>query len=164
MESGPRKDFLSWEDTFMLLAQLIAQRSKDPRTQTGAVVVDENNIVLGMGYNGFPRNIGQDELPWGKDQDVWVYSKYPYSVHAERNAIYNANKSVKGGKLYCTLFPCNECAKTIIQCGIKELFYLDDKYINEEYSVAAIKMFDLAGVRYKKYMPTKKLEIKDNER
>ena len=164
MKSEPRKDFLSWDDTFALLAQLISQRSKDPRTQTGSVVVDENNVVLGMGYNGFPRNIAQDELPWGKEQDDWVYTKYPYSVHSERNAIYNANKSVKGGKLYCTLFPCNECAKTIIQCGVKEVIYMDDMYMNEEYSVAAKKLFDLAGVRYKKYIPTKKIEIKDNDK
>ncbi|MBT4849697.1 dCMP deaminase family protein [Candidatus Parcubacteria bacterium] len=163
MANGPRKDFLSWNDTFMLMAQLIAQRSKEPSTQTGAVVVDERNVVLGMGYNGFPRGIEADELPWGKEQDSWVYTKYPYTVHAERNAIYNSNKSVEGGKVYCTLFPCNECAKTIIQNGIKELIYMDDKYINEEYSVAAKKLFDLAGVRYKKYVPSKKMLISDND-
>lgn len=157
--AGPRKDFLSWDDTFMLLAQLIAQRSKDPRTQTGSVVVDERNVVLGLGYNGFPRNIDQDALPWGAEQDEWVYSKYPYSVHSERNAIYNANKSVEGGRVFCTLFPCNECAKTIIQCGIREVIYMDDKYINEEYSIAAKKMFDLAGVRVRKLIPSKKMQI-----
>ncbi|RJQ35439.1 cytidine deaminase [Candidatus Parcubacteria bacterium] len=162
MSNEPRKDFLSWDDTFMLMAMLMAQRSKEPNTQTGAVVVDERNVVLGLGYNGFPRGIGTDDLPWGKEQDDWVYTKYPYTVHAERNAIYNANKTVAGGKMYCTLFPCNECAKTIIQTGVKELIYFDDKYMNEEYSVAAKKLFDLAGVRYKKYVPTKKLNLEDN--
>ena len=161
--SGPRKDFLSWDDTFMLMAFLISERSKEPSTCNGAVVVDQNNVILGLGYNGFPRGIENDELPWGKETDDWTYTKYPYTVHAERNAIYNSNKSVKGGRLYCTMFPCNECAKTIIQSGIKEVYYYDDKYINEEYSVAAKKLFDLAQVKYKKYVPTKKFVITNND-
>ena len=164
----PRKDYLSWDDTFMLMADLISERSKDPSTRTGGVVVDENNVVLGLGYNGWPRGVEEGIFPWdregGYEKEEFLNTKYAYVVHAEINAILNSNKSVAGGKLYCHLFPCNECAKTIIQCGVKEVIYADDKYMNEEYSVAAKKLFDLAGVRYKKYVPTKKIEIKDNDK
>lgn len=158
-----RKDFLSWDDTFMLMADLIAQRSKDPSTQTGAVVVDENNVVLGLGYNGFPRNTDDDAFPWdregGYEKEEFLKTKYPYVVHAEVNAIFNANKSVKGGKMYCHLFPCNECAKAIVQNGIKELVYQEDKYSDVDIFQASRKIFEAAGVKVREYKPTKKLSV-----
>src|SRR3989344_2018378 len=122
-----RKNYLSWDEAFIQIAFLIAQRSKDPNTQAGAVIVDQNNIVVGLGYNGFPRGIKDDDLPWEREGN-FLDTKYPYVVHAEENSIYNANKSTEGCKIYCTLFPCNECVKTAIQSGIKEIIYASDKY------------------------------------
>jgi dCMP deaminase len=107
----------------MRIAYIIAERSKDPSTQAGAVVVNDSNIVVGMGYNGWPRGIDSRDLPWEREGSL-EDTKYAYVCHAEENAIYNANGSTKGGKIYCTLFPCNECAKTIIQNGIKKLYMI----------------------------------------
>ena len=142
----------------MQMAFLIAKRSKDPSTQAGAVIVDEHNIVVGLGYNGFPRGLNDQDLPWEREGD-WLNTKYPYVVHAEENAVYNANKSTHGCKLYCTLFPCNECAKTIIQNGIAEIVYASDKYHDEVIWVAARKMFDLGNIKYTQYLPKFKLNL-----
>ncbi len=154
-----RKDYLSWDDTFMFLAQVIAERSKDPSTQAGTVIIDDNNVVLGMGYNGWARGIDQSAFPWERE-GYWASTKYPYVVHAEVNAIYNATTKIKGSKLYCTLFPCNECAKAIIQNGVKEVIYLSDKYDGTDENKVSKKMFKLAGVKLRQYKPDKKLEIK----
>ncbi|PIR06032.1 MAG: cytidine deaminase [Candidatus Komeilibacteria bacterium CG11_big_fil_rev_8_21_14_0_20_36_20] len=162
-KTGPRENYLSWDDTFILMADLIAQRSKDPSTQTGAVVVDENNIILGLGYNGWPRGVDEGLFPWdregGYEKEEFLNTKYAYVVHAELNAILNANKSVRGGKVYCHLFPCNDCAKVIIQAGIKELIYQEDKYIDVDIFQASRKLFEAAGVKLRQYTPTKKLKI-----
>ena len=104
----PRKA-ISWDECFMRMAHIISERSKDPSTQAGAVVVDMKNVVVGVGYNGFPRGIKSEDLPWEKVGDL-EDTKYAYVCHAEENAIYNANNSTKGCKIYCVLFPCNECA------------------------------------------------------
>lgn len=163
-KTKPRENFLSWDDTFMLMADLIAQRSKDPSTQTGSVIVNENNIILGLGYNGFPRGTKEGDFPWDRDggyeKQEFLNTKYPYVVHAEVNAIFNANKSVQGGKMYCHLFPCNECAKAIIQNGIKEVVYQDDKYKDVDIFQASRKLFAAAGVKVRQYTPQRKLEIK----
>jgi dCMP deaminase len=146
---SPRKA-ISWDECFMRMAHAISERSKDPSTQVGAVVVDKDNVVVGLGYNGFPRGIKNTDLPWervGSFEDT----KYPYICHAEENAIYNANNSTKNCILYSTLFPCNECAKTIIQNGIKEVVYEDDKYIGTPAHKTSIKMFILAKVSHRKY-------------
>jgi len=153
-----RENYISWDECFMQIAQVIAQRSKDPSTQAGAVIVDQDNIVLGLGYNGFPRGVKDDSLPWEREGD-FLNTKYAYVVHAEANAIYNASHKVQGCKLYCTLFPCNECAKAIIQNGIKEVIYLSDKYHDEPIWTASRKMFDLAGVSYRQYNPEYKLNL-----
>ena len=145
-----RKDYISWDECFMRIAHVISQRSKDPSTQGGAVLVDQDNIVVGLGYNGFPRGIKDEQLPWERKGD-FLETKYAYVVHAEENAVYNANAQTKDCKLYCTLFPCNECVKTIIQNGIKEIIYESDKYHNEEAWQAARRMLDLAGVEYRQY-------------
>jgi len=153
-----RTDYISWDECFMQMAFLIAQRSKDPSTQAGAVIVDEHNIVVGLGYNGFPRNLNDQDLPWERAGD-FLNTKYAYVVHAEENAIYNANKRTHGCKLYCTLFPCNECVKTIIQNGITEIVYASDKYHDEKIWAAARKMLDLANIKYSQYLPKFKLKL-----
>jgi len=161
-----RKNYLSWDDTFMIMAQIIAQRSKDPSTQTGAIVVDKNNIVLGVGYNGWPRGIKEGHFSWSNDcgpnKKNILNTKYPYVVHAEVNAILNANQSVKGAKLYCLLFPCIECTKIIIQSGIKNITYQDDRSdkVANNFMISK-KLFDLAGVKYKKYKLKKTLSWKN---
>lgn len=141
---------ISWDECFMRMAHVIAERSKDPSTQAGAVVVDDKNVVVGVGYNGWPRGIKNDALPWDKEGD-FENTKYAYVCHAEENAIYNANNSTKNCKIYCVLFPCNECAKTAIQTGIKEIIYESDKYAHTSVVKASKKMFKLAGVKLRQY-------------
>ena len=135
----------------MRMAHVIAERSKDPSTQNGAAIVDKNNIVIGLGYNGFPRGVDNDTFPWEREGE-FLDTKYAYVCHAEENAIYNANNSTRDCKIYCTLFPCNECAKTIIQNGIVEVIYESDKYHDVPSSIASRKMFDAAKVKYRQYL------------
>jgi len=145
-----RENYISWDECFMRMAHVIAQRSKDPSTQAGAVIVNQNNIVLGLGYNGFPRGIDDEKLTWER-KGGFVETKYAYVVHAEENAIYNSNASTEKGILYCTLFPCNECAKTIIQKGIKEIVYEDDKYHDEDAWIASRRLLDAASIKCREY-------------
>ena len=148
---------ISWDQYFMGVALLSAKRSKDPSTQVGACIVNEDKRIIGIGYNGFPRGCSDDVFPWGKGSENPLETKYPYVVHAEPNAILNATSNLKGCTIYVTLFPCNECAKAIIQSGIKEVIYFDDKYKDLPMTIASKKMFDLAGVKYRKFegtMPT----------
>jgi len=134
----------------MRIAHVIADRSKDPSTQAGAVIVDQDNVVLGLGYNGFPRGIDNDKFDWERTGD-FIKTKYAYVCHAEENAVYNSNKDTTGGKIYCTLFPCNECSKTIIQNGIKEVIYETDKYHDQDIWKVSRKLLNAAGVKYRKY-------------
>lgn len=143
-----RTDYISWDQYFMGVALLSAMRSKDPATQVGACIVNDKKRIVGIGYNGFPYGVGDDSFPWEKDGE-WLDSKYPYVVHAEPNAILNATVPLDNSTLYVTLFPCNECAKLIIQSGIKELVYLEDKYHERDSSVASRRMFDSAKVTYR---------------
>ena len=146
-----RQDYLSWDEYFMGIATLSAMRSKDPSTQVGACIVNEDKRILSMGYNGMPRCCSDDEYPWDKN-DSALDSKYLYVCHAEFNAILNcAVGSVKGCTVYTTLFPCNECAKAIIQSGMKEVVYMSDKYADSDSVIAAKRMFDTAGVKYRMY-------------
>ncbi|MBQ1517347.1 MAG: dCMP deaminase family protein [Clostridia bacterium] len=139
-----RKDYISWDEYFMGVALLAAKRSKDPNTQVGACIVDENNIILSTGYNGFPTGCSDDEYPWSRTGEE---TKYPFVVHAELNTILNANgKNLRGSRLYVSLFPCNECAKAIIQSGIKEIIYLSDKYASTPSTIASKRMLASAGV------------------
>ena len=146
MTTEPRKDFISWDECFMRIAHVIALRSKDPSTQVGAVIADKDNVVIGLGYNGFPRGIESDKLPWEREGEKLSDTKYAYVCHAEENAIYNSSKQPKNCKLYCSLFPCNECAKTIVQNGITEVVFESDKYHDEDIFVASRRIFDAAGV------------------
>lgn len=156
-----RKDYISWDDCFMNMAYLIAQRSKDPNTQNGACIVDEDNIVIGLGYNGFPRGCSDDEFPWARTSqvDLLTERKYAYVVHAEANAIYNSSKQPKGCKLYATMFPCNECTKALIQNGIIEVIFDRDPYHNEPIWKASRKMLKKAGIKVRQYKAKKKLKL-----
>ena len=135
----------------MRMSYVIADRSKDPNTQVGAVITTQNNVAVGMGYNGFPKNVDNDKFPWDRDGES-LNTKYPYIVHAEANAIYNANANTEGCRLYVKLFPCNECAKAIIQNGIVEVVYESDKYREQPNFIAARRMFEAAGVECRQYI------------
>jgi dCMP deaminase len=140
-----RKDYISWDAYFMGVAQLSALRSKDPKTQVGACIVNQDKRIIGIGYNGFPMGCSDETFPWASEGG-FLDTKYPYVVHAEANAILNATTSLKGASIYVTLFPCNECAKLIIQSGIKEICYMSNKYEKGEAHQAAMKMFKASGV------------------
>ncbi len=142
---GKREGTLTWDEYFMGLAHLSALRSKDPSTQVGAAIVDENHRVVSVGYNGFPKGCDDDEYPWDREGGV-LDTKYAFVVHAELNAILNSPRSVQGCTIYVSLFPCNECAKAIIQSGIKRVVYESDKYAKTEGVLASKRMFKSAGV------------------
>ena len=151
-----RQDYLSWDEYFMGIAVLSSMRSKDPSTQVGACIVNKDRRILSMGYNGMPRCCSDDDFPWDKN-DSPLNSKYLYVCHAELNAILNCSVgSVRDCIVYTTLFPCNECAKAIIQSGISEVIYLSDKYADSDSVLASKRMFDTAGVKYRLYIPTQK--------
>ena len=146
-----RLDYISWDEYFMGVALLAAKRSKDPNTQVGACIVDQNNVILTTGYNGFPQGCSDDEFPWNREGEI---TKYPFVVHAELNAILNASgKSLRGSKLYVDLFPCNECAKATIQSGVSEIVYLSDKYADTPGIKASKMMLTAAGVKLRKFEP-----------
>jgi dCMP deaminase len=150
-----RQDYISWDEYFMGVALLAAQRSKDPNTQVGACIVDDSKRILSTGYNGFPQGCSDDEFPWNRDEAKGD-TKYQFVVHAELNAILNASgKNLFGSTVYVALFPCNECAKAIIQSGIKEVVYLSDKYHDTPSTVASRKMLNAAGVKLTQIKPTK---------
>ncbi|MGN0240668.1 MAG: deoxycytidylate deaminase [Candidatus Weimeria sp.] len=149
--SDKREDYISWDEYFMGVAELSAMRSKDPHTQVGCCIVSQDHKILSMGYNGFPRGCSDDEFPW-KREGPPLENKYFYTTHSELNAILNyRGGSLEGSSLYVTLFPCNECAKAIIQAGIKEIVYDSDKYENEPSTIASKKMLSSAGVKFRKY-------------
>lgn len=151
--SDKRQDYISWEEYFMGVALLAAERSKDPNTQVGACIVDEQNRILSTGYNGFPHGCSDDDFPWNRDESKGD-TKYQFVVHAELNAILNARgKSLAGSTLYVGLFPCNECAKAIIQAGVSEVIYLSDKYKNTPSTIASRRMLDAAGVKLTQLKP-----------
>ena len=146
-----REEYLSWDEYFMGIAVLSAKRSKDPSTQVGACIVNMDNRIMSVGYNGMPRCCSDDEFPWDKNDNP-LDSKYLYVCHAELNAILNCDRgNVRDCICYTTLFPCNECAKAIIQSGISEVVYMEDKYADSDSVVASKKMFDTAGVKYRLY-------------
>ncbi len=156
-----RKDYLTWDEYFMGIALLSAMRSKDPNTQVGACIVDKDNKIVSVGYNGAPIGFDDDkDMKWDREGE-YLDTKYPYVCHSELNAILNSKNSVKGCTLYVTLFPCNECAKIIIQSGIDNIVYLSDKYEGTKENLAAKYMLDTCNIKYKKYEENNK-EIKIN--
>ena len=153
--SAKRNGYITWEEYFMGVAKLSAMRSKDPSTQVGACIVSGDNKILSMGYNGFPNGCSDDEFPWDKEENDPYDETYYYVTHSELNAILNyRGGSLEGSKLYVTLFPCNECAKAIIQAGIKTIVYESDKYADSSATRASKRMLNAAGVRYYQYHST----------
>ena len=153
--SGKRVDYINWDEYFMGVALLAANRSKDPNTQVGACIVDNDNRILSTGYNGFPQGCSDDDFPWNRDEKVGE-TKYQFVVHAELNAVLNARgKTLAGAKLYVGLFPCNECAKAIIQSGIKEVIFLSNKYDGTPSVEASKRMLISSGVKLTQLKPTK---------
>lgn len=156
-----RKDYISWDEYFMGIAYLSAMRSKDPNTQVGACIVSKDNRILSLGYNGFPNGCSDDEFPWDREGDSSYNTKYNYVAHAELNAILNyRGMSLENAKIYVSLFPCNECAKAIIQSGIKEIVYMSDKYADTDGVKSSKRMLSAAGVKYRQIdLKGKKIEI-----
>lgn len=155
-----RTDYLSWEEYFMGIAILSSQRSKDPSSQVGACIVNSSNKIISTGYNGAPIGFDDDlDMKWERE-GTFIDTKYAYVCHSELNAILNARSSVCDCILYVTLFPCNECAKAIIQSGIKEIVYLSDKYSGTDENIVSKLMLDKCGIKYRKYeQKNKKIEI-----
>lgn len=142
-----RDDYISWEEYFMMVAKVSALRSKDPNTQVGACIVDDQNKIISCGYNGAPIGYDDDDMPWDRDGD-FKNTKYAYVCHAELNAILNSHADLRGTTVYVDLFPCNECAKAIVQAGIKKVVYYSDKYNGTDGNIVAKKIFDECGVEY----------------
>ena len=160
---GKREDYISWDEYFMGVAILASKRSKDPSTQVGACIVNDDNKIMSVGYNGFPRGCSDDDFPWERSAEKESATKYPYVCHAELNAILNAGgNNLKGCRIYVALFPCNECAKAIIQCGIKEVIYISDKYSDTDLVHASKRMLQCAGVKLTPFSSEKIITIDFN--
>lgn len=153
-------EHMNWDDYFMNVACLSAQRSKDPNTKVGAVIVNEEKRIVGIGYNGLPNGCSDEEFPWGREGN-FEDTKYAYVVHAEENAILNSTTSLKGGTIYVSLFPCNECAKKIIQSGIKEVVYLSDKYTGTPENKASKRMLNASKIQTRQLSMKKTIAIQD---
>ena len=147
-----RANYIDWDEYFMGVAILSAKRSKDPGTQVGACIVTPDKRIVGVGYNGLPAGCSDDDFPWDREGD-FLNSKYAYVCHAELNAILNSTKNLKGCTIYVDLFPCNECAKSIIQSGISEIVYLSDKYDNTDSNIASKKLLNAANVKLRQLDP-----------
>ena len=156
-----RANAISWETYFMGIAHLSALRSKDPNTQVGAVIVDQEHKVVSIGYNGFPKGCSDDKYPW-ENEGSSLETKYVYVVHAELNAILNSPRTVKGCSIYVSLFPCHECAKAIIQSGIQEIVYESDKYASSESVLASKRMLESAGVKMVQLTKKVKVEVMEH--
>lgn len=155
-----REDYISWDEYFMGVSLLSAMRSKDPNTQVGACIVSNDNKIMSVGYNGFPRGCSDDEFPWERDGEKSNDTKYPFVCHAELNAILNAGgRNLSGSRIFVALFPCNECAKAIIQSGIKEVIYISDKYADSDDTIASKKMLNAAGVKLTQFVSNKSIDI-----
>lgn len=152
--SQKRTDYISWDEYFMGVATLAGMRSKDPNTQVGACIVGNDNKILSIGYNGLPSGCSDDEFPWCREGDP-LENKYFYTTHSELNAILNyRGGSLEGARMYVTLFPCNECAKAIIQSGIKCVIYKEDKYATTPSVIASKRMLKASGVEMIAYEPS----------
>ncbi len=152
-----RENYIGWDEYFMGIAMLSAERSKDNNTQVGACIVNQEHKIVAVGYNGMPTGCCDDEMPWEREGETSLDTKYPFVCHAELNAILNSNSaSLSGCTLYVTLFPCNECAKAIIQSGIKKIIYKSNKYSDSESSVASAFLFRKCGIEMEQYKPSNK--------
>ena len=159
-----REDYISWDEYFMGVSLLSAMRSKDPSTQVGACIVSNENKIMAVGYNGFPRGCSDDDFPWERSAENSNDTKYPFVCHAELNAILNAGgQDLRGARIFVALFPCNECAKAIIQSGIKEGIYISDKYGSTPPTLASKKMFAAAGVKLTHFKSDKEITVSFDE-
>ena len=150
-----RADYISWDEYFMSVAKLAGMRSKDPNSQVGSCIVSSDNKILSIGYNGFPIGCSDDEYPWSRDDQDPLKTKYLYVTHSELNAILNyRGGSLEGARIYVSMFPCNECAKAIIQSGIKTVIYEVNKYPDSASVLASMKMLASSGVQVRKYSPS----------
>lgn len=153
--SEKRADYISWDEYFMAVAKLAGMRSKDPNSQVGSCIVSQDNKILSLGYNGFPLGCSDDEYPWTREDEDPLKTKYLYVTHSELNAILNyRGGSLEGSKMYVSMFPCNECAKAIIQSGIKTLIYEINKYPDSPAVLASMRMLESAGIEVKQYEPS----------
>ncbi|RWS17070.1 centrosomal protein of 44 kDa-like isoform X2 [Dinothrombium tinctorium] len=160
---GKREDYLQWDEYFMSIAYLSAMRSKDPSTQVGACIVNPQKKIVGIGYNGMPIGCSDDLLPWSRTADNILDTKYPYVCHAEMNAILNKNSAdVLNCTLYTSLFPCNECAKLIIQSGIKNVVYVVDKYKDKAEFIASRRLLEMANINISQFIPSRNVVIDFN--
>ncbi|MEG1141563.1 MAG: dCMP deaminase family protein [Clostridia bacterium] len=150
-----RTDYISWDEYFMGIAKLSCERSKDPNTGVGACIVDTDHKIVSVGYNGMPIGIDDDLAPWNREGSN-LETKYFYVCHSELNAILNSKRDLNGCIMYVSLFPCNECAKAIVQSGIKKVIYYEDKYKDQDIFIASKKIFDMAGIEYVEYTKTNK--------
>lgn len=159
-----REDYISWDEYFMGVALLSAMRSKDPNTQVGACIVNADNRIVSVGYNGFPRGCSDETFPWERTADNPMDTKYPFVCHAELNAILNTNgRGLRGSRIYVALFPCNECAKSIIQAGLTEVIYISDKYADTDNNRASRRMLEAAGIKLTKFKSNKKINFDFDE-
>ena len=158
----PKRDnYINWDEYFMGVALLSGERSKDPNSQVGACIVSEDNKILSIGYNGFPRGCSDDEISWEREGE-FANTKYPYVCHGELNAILNyTGTTLKNSRIYVALFPCNECEKAIIQSGIKEVIYKSDKYADTEVTKISKKMLEMSDVKYRQYIASGKNIVLD---
>ncbi len=155
-----RDDYISWDEYFMGISLLSSMRSKDPSTQVGACIVSDDNRIMSVGYNGLPRGCSDDEFPWERKAENQNDTKYPFVCHAELNAILNAGgKNLAGSRIFVALFPCNECAKAIIQSGIKEVIYISDKYSDTDNVIASKRMLTSAGIKLTQFKSEKNIKI-----
>lgn len=150
-----RDNYIDWDTYFMLIAKISSMRSKDPNTQVGACIVNDDKKIVSCGYNGAPTGFSDEIMPWNREGE-FSETKYPYVCHAELNAILNSNADLRGNTIYVDLFPCNECAKAIIQCGIKKVIYLSDKYNGTKENIVSKKLFDECNVKYEQFIPKDK--------
>lgn len=154
MTNDHRKDVLDWDETFMAVALIVARRSKDPSTQVGAVIVDPGRYILATGYNGTPKGMSDEEFPWGKDSDDPLKTKYPYVIHAERNAILNTEGPIadlRGSTVYVTLLPCNECMKSLAQAGVERVVYYNEPQNTEIVGEATRTLAKMCGIKLERY-------------
>lgn len=152
--SKARNPVATWDETFMAMAEVVKERSKDPSTQVGAVIVTPDNRVLSLGYNGAPNGYPDETFPWGKESEDELETKYPFVIHAERNAVLNFRGTLRefqNAVVYVTHFPCNECAKELIQVGIKKVIYKNEVTTSSPLNLASVKMFEALGIEYVKY-------------
>ena len=160
-----RENYITWDEYFMGVAIMSGLRSKDPGTQVGACIVSEDNKILSMGYNGLPAGCPDDDFPWERNAAEPNDTKYPFVCHAELNAILNSGgQDLRGARIFVALFPCNECAKAIIQSGIKEVVYISDKYANTPGTMASKKMLKAAGVKLTQFTSSKKISFSFEEK